>query len=79
MATWNGTPGAGCARVSYAVALLLRRNAPSRGSRAAWLAIEAVRRRRKSTILLQLLGYGRLAKDAVLLDRCRSEIAYVRA
>ena len=26
----------------------------------------------------QLLEYGRLAKDAALLDRCRSEIAYVR-
>ena len=76
MATWNGTPGAGCARVSYAVASLLRRTPrPSRGSLAAWLAIEAVSRRRKSTILLQLLEYGRLAKDAVLFDRCCSEIA----
>ena len=77
MATWNGTPGAGCARVSYAVALLLRRSAPSRGSRAAWLAIEAVRRRRKSTMVLRLLGYGSLVTTERDANRCCSEIAYV--
>ena len=52
MATWNGTPGAGCARVSYAVALLLRLN-PSRGSLAAWVAMLAVKRFKKSTIVLR--------------------------
>ena len=70
MATWNGTPGAGCARVSYAVALLLRLNAPSRGSLAAWLAMEAVRRRRKSTMVLQLLEYGSLGNDKEALQLC---------
>ena len=49
MATWNGTPGAGCARVSYAVALLLR--LPSRGSLAAWVAMLAVNRLKKSTMV----------------------------
>ena len=78
MATWNGTPGAGCARVSYAVALLLRRSAPSRGSRAAWLAIEAVRRRRKSTILLQLLEYGSLVTTERDAQALLLEIAYRR-
>ena len=50
MATWNGTPGAGCARVSYAVALLLRLN-PSLGSLAAWVAMLAVNRFKKSTMV----------------------------
>ena len=71
MATWNGTPGAGCARVSYAVASLLRRTPrPSRGSLAAWLAIEAVSRRRKSTMVPQLLEYGSLGDDKEVLQRC---------
>ena len=57
----DGTPGAGCARVSYAVALLLA-SAPSRGNRATWLAIEAVRRRGRHHFA-QLLGYGRLDNE----------------
>ena len=70
MATWNGTPGAGCARVSYAVALLLRRNAPSRGIFAAWLAMLAVSLFKKSTMVLQLLEYGSLGNDKEVHKRC---------